>query len=129
MRTDARANLVTGAISHVRYSQSYLLRRRRVIGYRWHRKRGRRLELRLRRWRRCQSNSEPQRSFPTELSPLRVRPVAETTGQHLVRWRRSRRRRLLRVLRLGKYRRRRRLLPRSCSRRRSRRRRRLRLRA
>ena len=126
VRTDARANLVTGAISHVRYSQSHLLRRRRVIGYRWHRKRGRRLELRLRRWRRCRSNGEPRKDFPGELTPLRRRPAAETADQRLLRRRRSRRRWLRRFMRLVRYRRRHRLMPRS-RRRRSRRRRRLRL--
>lgn len=49
VRTDARANLVTGVISHLRWSYDYVLRKRRVLAYRSSRKRGWRLELMLRR--------------------------------------------------------------------------------
>lgn len=113
VRTDARANLVTGVISHVRWSYDYVLRRRKVLAYRRGRKQGRRLELRLRRW--CHRQQvESQRCDRESLLPAPLLRHRAPKNQALLR----RQRRQNRWLGLQRHRRRWRLLPRRRLRRR-----------
>jgi hypothetical protein len=113
VRTDARANLVTGVISHVRWSYDYVLKRRKVLAYRRSRKHGRRLEMRMRRWCHRQQ-AEEQRSGE---APEGFLPAALGGGSPAGSLSRSQRR-LNRWRGLQGYRSRWRLMPRRLSRRR-----------
>jgi hypothetical protein len=113
VRTDARANLVTGVISHLRWSYDYVLRRRRVRAYRWSRKRSLRLELQLRRWRQRRSSRDAQRREQQLLAlrplPITAEGVGYGTEEEPLE---QQQRRLLRRQRLLNHRLRWRLLPR-----------------